>query len=122
MSLFGSATGLSLPLGLALDAAGGFTGVSSNTTGPVAQPQTLASPAGAAVPFMLTALDPDGASFQFCVTTGSANGSVRYDPDTGSGTYTPQEGFTGTDSFAFTAWDGAYTSLPATVTVHVGSP
>ena len=34
-------------------------------------------------------------------------------------TYTPQAGFTGTDSFTYTAFDGVSTSNVATVTIHV---
>jgi hypothetical protein len=53
----------------------------------------------------------------YAVTSGPANGKV-----TGSGanlTYTPNAKFEGTDSFQFTASDGVWTSLPATVTIYV---
>jgi protocatechuate 3,4-dioxygenase beta subunit len=40
----------------------------------------------------------------------------------GSFTYTPAHGWAGTDSFTYTAGDGAWTSLPATVTVTTRDP
>jgi len=37
-------------------------------------------------------------------------------------TYTPDEGFTGTDSFTFQCYDGEFYSAPATVTIRVTPP
>jgi len=38
----------------------------------------------------------------------------------GSFSYTPNSGFTGTDSFSFAVTDGTLTSTPVTVTIYVG--
>ncbi len=51
-------------------------------------------------------------------TTGTV-GTVDWSPD-GSFTYTPQTGFTGTDTFSYTANDGQVDSNWATVTITVG--
>jgi hypothetical protein len=49
------------------------------------------------------------------------NGSYSFTSD-GSFTYTPLEGFNGTDSFKYTVSDGTLTSEPATVQINVGTP
>jgi hypothetical protein len=47
-----------------------------------------------------------------------ANGAVALNPD-GSFTYTPDAGFSGTDSFTYFAHDGVFASAPVTVTVEI---
>jgi VCBS repeat-containing protein len=53
------------------------------------------------------------------LSTGAANGTVTLNPD-GSFTYTPNSGFTGTDSFTYHANDGSKDSIDATATITVG--
>lgn len=118
MSLFGSATQLVAPFGLALDSAGGLTGTSSDTTTPVAIGQSLFVSKNGFVNFTLAASDPDNTTFLFNATSPS-NGSISYDANTGAGTYTPSTGLSGADSFTFTAFDGVNTSAPATVSITI---
>lgn len=51
----------------------------------------------------------------------TAHGVLTLNSD-GSLTYVPSAGFTGTDSFTYTASDGTFTSDPATVQITVGNP
>ncbi|MEX2447971.1 MAG: Ig-like domain-containing protein [Solirubrobacterales bacterium] len=52
----------------------------------------------------------------------AAGGSVSCDTETGECAYTPAEGFSGEDSFAYEATDGELASNTATVTIGVSSP
>src|SRR6187551_1716043 len=51
--------------------------------------------------------------------SGPAHGSLDLAPD-GSFLYTPEDGFTGMDSFVYSASDGVLSSGLAAVTIHVG--
>jgi Bacterial Ig domain len=87
---------------------------------PVANPQALSTPAGVSLPISLTATDPNGDPLSFRVSSGPTNGTL-------SGTapalsYTPNAGFTGSDSFSFVANDGVLDSPPATVSIGVAAP
>ena len=62
--------------------------------------------------------DPDGDPLTVGEVTQPSNGSVTVNAD-GTITYTPDEGFFGTDSFTYRASDGQLLSDPATVTVTV---
>jgi len=65
----------------------------------------------------LTATDPNGEAVTFAITTDPSNGTATL-----SGadvTYTPNANFYGTDSFAYTASNGTYTSDPVTITITV---
>ena len=62
--------------------------------------------------------DPDGDALTAALTTGPANGAVDLAAD-GSFEYTPNAGFSGTDSFTYVANDGQADSSPATVTLTV---
>ena len=48
------------------------------------------------------------------------HGTLERDDADGSFTYTPDAGYTGTDSFKYTAFDGEADSIPVTVTISVG--
>ncbi len=63
-------------------------------------------------------IDPDGDALTAALDTDAANGAVVLNAD-GSYIYTPNAGFTGTDSFSYTASDGTAASSPATVTLLV---
>jgi len=62
--------------------------------------------------------DADGDSLSVAVATDPTNGSVSLNTD-GSFTYTPNEGFSGSDTFTYTVIDGNEGSDTATVTVTV---
>ena len=65
----------------------------------------------------LTATDPNGQAVTFAITTDPTSGTATL-----SGTditYTPNANFYGTDSFAYTASNGTYTSDPVTITITV---
>ena len=64
------------------------------------------------------AYEQDGDSLTFAEDTAPANGTVTIDPS-GTWTYTPSVGFSGEDSFTFTATDGIDTSTAATIHIDV---
>jgi hypothetical protein len=86
---------------------------------PVAQNDSAATTAGtpAAVQVLANDSDPDGDGLTITSTTQPANGSVSFTGGTAS--YTPNGGFVGTDSFAYTIGDGAGGTDTASVTVTV---
>ncbi|MEV4509733.1 Ig-like domain-containing protein [Dactylosporangium sp. NPDC049525] len=63
--------------------------------------------------------DPDGDPLKVLGVTQPANGSAVLNAD-GTVTYTPDRGFSGTDSFAYTVTDGT-TAVAGTVELMVGS-
>jgi PKD repeat protein len=92
---------------------------------PSAVPDTYSTPQDAALtvaaPGVLTNdTDPDGDALTAQLVGSTANGTVSLQSD-GSFTYTPNAGFTGDDSFSYTASDGSLTST-ATVTITVNTP
>ncbi len=62
--------------------------------------------------------DADGDPLSAALTGTPSNGSASLNSD-GSFTYTPNSGFTGTDSFTYTVSDGQATDGPITVTITV---
>ena len=90
---------------------------------PVAQSATAAINAGGTVTGQLQATDTDGPQpLQFAITAQPAHGILTLiNASTGAYSYV-NDGTTGTDSFAFTAFDGEATSPPATVTIAVNGP
>ncbi len=85
---------------------------------PQADIQTVNTPSNIAVAIQLTANDLDNNVLTYRVTQEPANGTLSGTaPDV---TYTPNSGFTGTDTFKFIANDGFVDSNEATVTVEVG--
>ncbi len=65
--------------------------------------------------------DPDGDDLTLTAVGTPVNGTVVINPD-GTLTYTPDAGFTGTDSFTYTINDGQGGVSTATVIVNVGAP
>ena len=65
--------------------------------------------------------DPEGEALTVAGVTDPANGSVVINAD-GTVTYTPDAGFTGTDTFDYTITDPAGNESTATVTVMVQDP
>ncbi len=87
---------------------------------PTADDQSVFTPEDTALSITLTGSDPEGQPITYSVTGGPSNGSL-------SGTapnliYTPNAGFSGSDSFTFTTNDGGLTSAPGTVSISVGVP
>jgi hypothetical protein len=62
--------------------------------------------------------DADGDPLSFTLVSGPTNGTLVFNPD-GTFTYTPNEGFNGTDSFTFIANDGEDDSNEGTFTLSV---
>ena len=65
--------------------------------------------------------DPEGEPLTASLDTNPENGSVSVNED-GSFTYTPTDGFIGTDTFTYVANDGFRDSAATTVTIEVGNP
>jgi VCBS repeat-containing protein len=64
--------------------------------------------------------DPDGDAITATLASNVSHGTLALASD-GSFTYTPNEGFQGTDTFTYTATDGALTSTATTVTIYVNT-
>ena len=67
--------------------------------------------------FTMTGTDPEGAALTFSISTLPQNGVVT--SSGAAGTYTPNENFNGTDTFAYIASDGALSSTAGLVSVTV---
>jgi len=67
--------------------------------------------------FTMTGTDPEGAALTFSITTQPQNGTVT--ASGAAGTYTPNENFNGTDTFAYIASDGGLSSTAGLVSVTV---
>lgn len=65
--------------------------------------------------------DADNDPLSFARDSGPLHGALDFNTD-GTYTYTPMSGWTGADSFTFTAFDGQDYSAPATVTIDVLPP
>ena len=87
---------------------------------PVANDISASTIAGNNVAVTLSGSDSNGDTLSFTVETPPTNGSLS---GTAPGlTYTPNGGFTGTDTFTYTANDGALDSALATVSIIVTPP
>jgi VCBS repeat-containing protein len=64
--------------------------------------------------------DPDGDNLTAAIVSSTPNGSLSLASD-GSFSYTPNAGFTGSDTFTYQASDGSL-SDSATVTITIGGP
>ena len=116
-------------LALAISGCGGGGGGGNNPTLPPANNAPRATDVsaltlpGVAVLGILAATDADGDALSFAVTAGPSNGTVTL---SGAGNqdfeYTPNGGFAGIDTFAFTASDGSTTSNSATASITVNTP
>jgi hypothetical protein len=65
--------------------------------------------------------DADGDTLTVTAVTQGANGSVAIDPVSGNPTYTPNNGYVGSDTFTYTVSDGNGGTSTATVTVTVNA-
>lgn len=86
---------------------------------PTASPQSASTSQATPVTVTLSATDPGSPpeALTFAVASPPAHGSATVSG--AQATYTPSGGFSGDDSFTYTASDGTDASAPATVTVHV---
>jgi uncharacterized repeat protein (TIGR01451 family) len=111
------------------DGNGGITGATVTVTvvnlPPVAQPDAVSTDFGTAVAITVLAGDSDPNGDQLTVSTaaGAAHGTVTPGPGQAV-TYTPDTGFSGTDSFLYTIVDpfGLADSAVVTVTVRNAPP
>jgi hypothetical protein len=86
-------------------------------TPPVAASQSVTTAYNTPVSITLAGTDADGDPLTFVIADGPAHGTLS---GTGaSRVYTPAAGYSGSDSFAFTAHDGVVDSAPATVSIFV---
>ncbi|MBF0627839.1 MAG: DUF1566 domain-containing protein [Magnetococcales bacterium] len=96
-----------------------FSGVND---APVAVANTLTTPKNTAVIDTLSGVDADGDRLTYHIVTNGAKGNATVNTTSGSVTYAPTTGMSGTDSFSFKVNDGNADSTPATVTVTIVAP
>ncbi len=92
-------------------------------TAPIANNGSVSTPMDTTVSGMLSATPGyTGQILSFAITVLPAHGMVTLtNATTGAFTYTPTSGFSGSDSFNFTAGDGIVTSNTATESITVGT-
>lgn len=96
-------------------------GSSSGNTAPTAVSESLSTNVNADLTGTLHATDVDGDTLSFRLGSASpTHGSVTISTN-GSFTYTPDNNFSGTDSFTFIANDGTVDSAPATINITVSN-
>ena len=90
-------------------------------TAPTTENGALADMAGITVFSMLHGEDAQGDALRFSIVSGASHGTVEItDEQTGAYKYTPDEGYSGKDSFSFCVTDeGGNVSNISTVTVNV---
>jgi Zn-dependent metalloprotease len=101
-------------------------------TAPTAAPKSVSTAAGTPVAITLSGSDTETCELTFSIVGPPSGGSVGSitpaacapgtpNADTASVTYTPNAGFSGSDSFTYTVSDGSLDSAPATVSVTVSA-
>jgi VCBS repeat-containing protein len=105
----GSATSIAAPVQI---------NVNIPNSAPTADNLSVSGDEDTGISGQVTGADVDGDAFSFAKASDPANGSVAFNAN-GMFTYTPAVDFAGSDSFTFTANDGAATSAPATVDITV---
>lgn len=92
---------------------------------PTANAATAGTSLDTPVTVTLTGSDPEGDPLTFTVVTAPASGTLGavtvVNDTTSQVQYTPNSGFTGSDSFTFVANDGSSNSAPATATITVSN-
>ena len=95
----------------------------SYTPPPTCSAKTASTKGGIPTSLALSCTDSAGAAVTYAIKAAPAHGTLSgLDPATGAVTYTPTAGFTGTDTFTYTATSVDGTSAPATVSVTVTGP
>lgn len=118
---------LSFPL--AVTGIGGLESTDTTTvqinplnTPPVANSQSVITTKDTSASITLDASDKDGNALTYSIRSFPAHGSLSsLDKDNGSVIYNPNRGYTGSDSFTFTASDGTSTSNTAKVSITINS-
>jgi VCBS repeat-containing protein len=86
---------------------------------PVANAATVSVIEDEVLDGFVTASDVETAALTYTVTTPPQHGTLQLAAQTGGFRYVPATGYSGADSFAFTASDGVATSTPATASITV---
>ncbi|RYF78847.1 MAG: tandem-95 repeat protein, partial [Comamonadaceae bacterium] len=86
---------------------------------PVASAPALDTDVNVPVAGQVTASDPDGDVLSYAVAMPPAHGTVALDPETGAYTYTPADGYSGSDSFQLVVSDGKGGTVTVTVPVTI---
>ena len=90
---------------------------------PTCTGSTASTPYGTPRTLTLACSDPNRDPISRSIVMSPANGTLgAIDQDAGTVTYTPNPGFSGTDSFTFRASDGTESSEAATISLTVGGP
>ncbi len=89
------------------------------STAPIANGQSLTTGAAQPLSIVLSGRDTEQSTLNYNVTTQPQGGTLSGTAP--NMTYTPDNGFTGVDSFTFSVSDGELTSSNATVSIDVGS-
>jgi len=92
--------------------------VNPSNDAPVSQDQSVATNQGTALDITLLAADVDNDPLTYTIVTGPANGTLSGTAP--NITYTPNDGYFGSDSITFKANDGAADSNVATVSITIG--
>jgi hypothetical protein len=87
---------------------------------PTANPQSVTTTQDTPVAITLTGSDPENDPLTFTVETNPTHGALSGTAP--NLTYTPDSGYTGSDSFTFIVSDGEFDSDPATVSITVNAP
>lgn len=93
--------------------------ITVSNEGPTADDKAASTTKNSPVDVTLSGDDPDGDPITFVLASNPANGSVTVID--GIATYTPNAGFSGTDTFTYVSNDGYADSVPATVTITVAN-
>jgi hypothetical protein len=91
--------------------------VSSPNHAPVAANKTGSGDEDSSIVITLSATDVDADALTYALGGGPSHGNVQVSGSTA--TYTPDSGYSGSDSFTYTANDGSLDSAPASVTLTV---
>lgn len=94
-----------------------FSGGLAPNRSPVAADQSLSVAQGGSLPLTLMATDEDGDALAYAIADAPRHGAL-----TGTGTaltYTPTAGFSGSDTFGFTASDGQSAPAQGRITISV---
>jgi len=88
---------------------------------PVAQASSHSTDFETQLTSSVSASDADGDSMTYSLVSSPSKGSINFDTNSGSFTYTPNSAESGVDTFSFSANDGEDVSNTATVSITVGA-
>lgn len=87
-------------------------------TAPIANTGSFQTTEGSEISGQVNATDPQGDAMTYRLTVAPTHGTITFNED-GTFTYTPDEGFVGTDRFSFVANDGSLDSNESSITLNV---